>query len=65
MTVLIVHPRCAVVALRPDLVLVLWCVWGPAGLFPAQVEAYVDTPGAFIRYGARFAGVPDHLLPRH
>lgn len=64
MTVLIVNPRCAVVALRPDLVLVLWCVWGPNGLFPAQVDAYVDLPWALACYRARFAGVPEHLLPQ-
>lgn len=63
MTALILSPRCAVVALTPNLVLVLWCVWGPAGLFPAQVDAYVDMPHAMACYRGRFAGVPAHLLP--
>lgn len=63
MTALIINPRCAVVALHPSLVLVMWCAWGPAGLFPAQVDAYVDMPCATACYRVRFAGVPARWLP--
>lgn len=57
MIAFIINSRTAVVALRPDLLIVLWCVWGPAGLFPGRAEVYFD-------WEAQFAGVPTHLLLR-
>lgn len=64
MTAFVINSRTAVVALRPDLLIVLWCVWGPAGLFPGRAEVYFDTEHVFYHWGAQFAGVPTHLLPR-
>lgn len=64
MRVLIISPQCAVILLRPNLAVVLWCAWVDGQLSPVIGEALVRDHGYVLCYRSVRGDVPSYLLPR-